>query len=91
MKVILSAASEVKQLDLSKRDVSLLLLGPMAIWLGVFLVIPLLFVFVYGFLTYESYSVVWEVTLSNYLQITDPVTFANMIRTFAIAITVIAL
>lgn len=51
--------------DLSLSEVHLLT-GPTVLWFTVFLLVPLGVILVYSFLTYESFSVVWEFTLSSY-------------------------
>lgn len=50
-----------------------LLLGPSAIYLLLFFVIPLLIVLVYSFLTRGVYGqIVWTFTLENYVRVFDP-------------------
>jgi len=44
------------------------LTGPTVAWFTLFLLVPLVVVLVYSFLTYESFSVVWEFTLASYLE-----------------------
>ncbi|WP_276273987.1 ABC transporter permease [Haloarcula litorea] len=66
-----------------------LLTGPTVLWFAVFLGVPLVVVFVYSFLTYESYSVVMEFTLSNWLGSAFSGTVASVfIRTLTIGIVV---
>src|SRR5215207_3899179 len=58
-----------------KRDRWLLglLVGPSAIYLVIFFVIPLLIVVIYSFLTRGVYGqLVWKFTLDNYLRVIDP-------------------
>lgn len=79
------------------RDTSLplsevhLLTGPTVAWFAVFLVIPLLVVFTYSFLTYDSFSVIWEFTLENWAStITSATVAAVFARTLVIGAVVTA-
>jgi spermidine/putrescine transport system permease protein len=49
------------------------LVGPAALYLLIFFVIPLLIVVVYSFLTRGAYGqLIWEFTLQNYVRVIDP-------------------
>lgn len=52
-------------LDLSFNEVHVLT-GPTVLWFSLFLLVPLAVILVYSFLTYASFSVVWEFTLTSY-------------------------
>lgn len=43
-----------------------LLVGPTVVWFLLFLVVPLGIIFVYSFLTYDSFSVIWEFNLDSW-------------------------
>ncbi|WP_255152141.1 ABC transporter permease [Halorarius halobius] len=71
-----------------------LLVGPAALWFLLFLIVPLGIIFVYSFLTYSSFSVVWEFTLSAWTEtLTSPVFADVAVRTvlFATATTLLTL
>ena len=69
-----------------------LILAPPAVWLGLFLVLPLFFVFAYGFSHYnDAYVIdVWPFDPDNYLDALSigrgSIVVPLMIRTFAIAL-----
>lgn len=64
-----------------------LLLAPSAAWLLVFFIIPLLIVFVYGFLQRGEFGgIEWTFTLENYQRVFDPLYFNTFIRSAYIAI-----
>ncbi len=54
------------------RDLSLseihVLTGPTVLWFVAFLLLPLAVVAIYSFLTYESFSVIWEFSLDSYTE-----------------------
>lgn len=64
--------STVDKLLPGDRDLSLseihVLTGPTVLWFTAFLLLPLAVVAIYSFLTYESFSVVWEFTLDSYTE-----------------------
>lgn len=67
-----------------------LILIPPAFWLGLFLIVPLVIVFFYGFAyTDDAYTVqLWPFDPSNYLDALDPasIVIPYLIRTFGIAL-----
>jgi ABC-type spermidine/putrescine transport system permease subunit I len=64
--------STVDKLLPGDRDLSLgeihALTGPTVLWFALFLLVPLGVVLVYSFLTYGSFSVIWEFTLDSYTE-----------------------
>jgi ABC-type spermidine/putrescine transport system permease subunit I len=66
-----------RNLSLSEIQV---LTGPTVAWFVLFLLVPLAVVLVYSFLSYESFSVVWEFSLGSY---TDTVFSETVISTTA--------
>lgn len=63
-----------------------ILVGPSALYLLLFFVIPLLIVAVYSFLTRGPYGqVVWEFTLQNYVRVFDPLYLSILWRSVLIA------
>jgi ABC-type spermidine/putrescine transport system permease subunit I len=69
-----------------------LLTGPTVAWFVLFLLVPLAVVLIYSFLSYESFSVVWEFSLGSYTEtvFTDTV-ISTTVRTFGIALAVTAI
>jgi len=65
--------------DFSLSEIHVLI-GPTVLWFFVFLLAPLAVVFVYSFLSYESFSVIWEFSLSSY---TDTVLSDTVLSTTA--------
>lgn len=62
---------------------ALLLAAPLAVILGVFLVVPILMLIVVSFLDYDSVQIIWRFVISNYVQaLSSAVTW----RTFAITL-----
>lgn len=49
--------------SLKEYKLQLLLVAPIVLWFGLFLVIPLLFILYYSFLTVENFQIVHEITL----------------------------
>lgn len=63
-----------------------LLVGPSAIYLLIFFVLPLLIVFVYSFLTRGVYGqLVWKFTLENYVRVFDPLYLSILWHSVVIA------
>ena len=63
-----------------------LLVGPSALYLLLFFVIPLLIVVVYSFLTRGTYGqIVWEFTVGNYVRVFDPLYLQILWRSVLIA------
>jgi spermidine/putrescine transport system permease protein len=63
-----------------------LLIGPSALYLLLFFVLPLLIVVVYSFLTRGTYGqIVWEFTLGNYVRVIDPLYLQILWRSVVIA------
>src|SRR5919206_5210150 len=64
------------------------LLAPVTIWLGIFFLVPLLFILAYSFGTSGVYG---EMTLGfnpgNYLRVFDPLYLEIVVRTLIIALT----
>lgn len=88
--------STVGRLLPGDRDLSLgeihLLTGPMVLWFSLFLLLPLVVVFIYSFLTYESFAVIWEFSLQSYTEtVLSETVITTTIRTLAIAIVVTAI
>src|SRR5688500_19879032 len=62
------------------------LLGPSALYLLLFFVLPLLSVVVYSFLTRGTYGqIVWTFTLENYARVVDPLYLQILWRSVVIA------
>jgi ABC-type spermidine/putrescine transport system permease subunit I len=84
-------SSDTGKLPFSKSHILAL---PATLWFGIFLVIPLLVIFMYSFLTYESFSVVYEFTLEPWTSLlTNPtvgLTFAQTLLVGA-AVTILTL
>ena len=58
--------------SLKQRLPALVMVGPIVIWLALFIVIPLIYVFAISFMNRGLYSgVVMEFTLDNYIQLLD--------------------
>ncbi|RXK47925.1 ABC transporter permease [Halorientalis pallida] len=90
--------STVEKLLPGDRDISLseihALTGPTVLWFLVFLLVPLSVVFVYSFLSYESFSVVWEFTLDPYTEtvLSDTIISATVLTVgIGLVVTVITL
>src|SRR5215207_5425945 len=63
-----------------------ILLGPSALYLLLFFVVPLLIVLVYSFLTRGTYGqIVWKFTIDNYLRVIDPLYLSILWRSILIA------
>jgi spermidine/putrescine transport system permease protein len=63
-----------------------LLVGPSALYLLVFFVMPLLIVLVYSFLTRGTYGqIVWKFTLQNYVRVFDPLYLLILWRSLLMA------
>lgn len=61
------------------------LVGPTVFWFVVFLIAPLVVIFVYSFFTYESFNVVYEISLSSWRNVFSPVVLSVYGRTIAVA------
>lgn len=88
--------SAVERLLPGDRDLSLseihLLTGPTVSWFAIFLLVPLLVVLVYSFLSYQSFAVVWEFSLGSYTEtVLSGTILWTTARTIAIAIVVTAI
>ena len=88
--------STVERLLPGDRSLSLseihVLTGPTVLWFTIFLLVPLAVVFVYSFLTYESFSVVWEFTLAPYTEtVLSDTVISTTIRTIVIGLIVTAI
>jgi putative spermidine/putrescine transport system permease protein len=71
-----------------------ILTGPTALWFALFLLVPLGVVFVYSFLTYQSFSVLWEFTLASYTEtvLSDTIISATVLTVgIGLVVTVITL
>ena len=64
------------------------LTGPTVLWFLVFLIAPLLIVFVYSFLTYSSFNVIWEFSLAGWEAVFQETVYTNMARSLIIAVVV---
>ncbi len=69
------------------------LVAPTVLWFVVFLIVPLLVILFYSFLTYESFSVVQEFTLSAWVDnvITSGAVHSAFVRTIGVGIIVTAI
>jgi spermidine/putrescine transport system permease protein len=62
------------------------LIGPSALYLLIFFVVPLLIVLIYSFLTRGAYGqIVWKFTLENYVRVFDPLYLSILWRSILIA------
>jgi spermidine/putrescine transport system permease protein len=80
--------STLEEASLSRRDRAQIavLVGPTAIFLALFFVLPLGIVLVYSFLTRGPYGqLVWEFTLNNYVRVFDPLYLSILWRSFLLA------
>jgi spermidine/putrescine transport system permease protein len=63
-----------------------ILVGPSALYLLLFFIVPLLIVLVYSFLTRGTYGqLVWKFTLDNYVRVIDPLYLSILWRSVIIA------
>lgn len=86
---ILDRLSLSGRLPLSRAH---LLVLPTAIWFAIFLLVPLFVILMYSFLTYQSFSVVYEFTLGAWVNLlTDWNIYQTFARTLTVGVTVTAL
>jgi spermidine/putrescine transport system permease protein len=79
-------ATQTTPIRKSERWLLGLLVGPSALYLLLFFVIPLLIVVVYSFLTRGVYGqLVWKFTLDNYMRVVDPLYLSILWRSLLIA------
>jgi ABC-type spermidine/putrescine transport system permease subunit I len=88
--------STLQRLLPGDRDLSLgeiqLLTGPTILWFAAFLLLPLLVVFVYSFLSYESFTVIWEFSIKSYTEtVLSDTVLSTTARTIGIALVVTAI
>jgi len=67
------------------------LVTPTVLWFTAFLLAPLAIIAVYSFLTYESFSVVWEFSLTAWESVFDQTVYSTFVRTLVIGVGVTAL
>ena len=86
----------VERLLPGDRDLSLseihVLTGPTVGWFALFLLAPLLVVFIYSFLSYQSFAVIWEFSLGSYTEtVLSETILWTTAQTIAIAVVVTAI
>lgn len=69
--------------DLGEVEV---LVGPTVLWFVVFLLMPLGIILIYSFLTYQSFSVLWEFSLDSWASVLEPTVYNTFIRTLIIGV-----
>ncbi|ADE02187.1 ABC transporter permease [Haloferax volcanii] len=67
------------------------LVTPTVLWFSAFLLAPLAIIAVYSFLTYESFSVVWEFSLTAWESVFDQTVYSTFVRTLVVGVGVTAL
>ncbi|WP_318568686.1 ABC transporter permease [Salinigranum marinum] len=70
---------------------SYLILGGAVLWFVAFLVIPLLMLVVSSFMSFENYSIVYELTISQYQNVMNMTFFNAMVLTFLYGVAVVAI
>jgi ABC-type spermidine/putrescine transport system permease subunit I len=70
---------------------SYLILGGAVLWFVVFLVIPLLMLVVSSFMSFENYSIVYELTIDQYQNVMNVTFFNAMVLTFLYGVAVVAI
>lgn len=73
------------------RTPALSFLGAPMLWLGVFFVLPMVAIVLYGFWRVADYQIIPDFTLANYRRLADGLYFGVFLRTIRISLTVTVL
>jgi ABC-type spermidine/putrescine transport system permease subunit I len=66
------------------------LTAPTVLWFLLFLIAPLVIIGIYSFLTYESFSVIWQFTTAAWAAVFEPTVYSTMARSLVIGVVVTA-